>query len=124
MGGPLVLLICETWPLPRLRLKVCITAEPCVGTTISPFEEGLYLVLHAIKKPIATRTSIAPIQVNLVRILRFISCERTDAFPGRPKPGMNAILRREWPSIYVSGMRGKSKPLQQYWNHENGWRVA
>jgi hypothetical protein len=56
-----------------------------------PFEEVENLVLHASKNPIQTTASIATAQVNLVRILRFISYKRTDAFPGRPKPGMYAI---------------------------------
>jgi hypothetical protein len=56
-----------------LRLKVSITAEPWLGTTTKPFEEDVYLVLQAIRKPIATKAKIATIQVNLVRILRFIS---------------------------------------------------
>ncbi len=93
VGGPSLLLICETWPLLRLRLKVCITAEPWLGTTTKPFEEDLYLVLHAIKKPTATKARTATIQVNLVRILRFISCERTDAFPRPPQTGHERYLK-------------------------------
>jgi hypothetical protein len=82
-----------------------------VGTITKPLvdEDDEYLVLHAIRKPIATRAKTAAIQVNLVRILRLISCERADPIARRYNPGRNAILRREFPSIYVSGMRGKSK---------------
>jgi hypothetical protein len=32
--------------------------------------------------PMETKTRIPAIQANLVRILRFISCERASAFPG------------------------------------------
>jgi hypothetical protein len=82
-----------------------------VGTTTKPLveEEDEYLVLHAITNPIANRARTATIQVNLVRILRFISCERAYPLAGSHKPGMNAISGRESPFIYVSGMRGKSK---------------
>ena len=65
--------------------------QSCVATTINPLEEAVYLLLQAIRAPIATRTRVATIQVNLVRILRFISCERAQAFPGRRQPGMNTI---------------------------------
>jgi hypothetical protein len=89
MGGPFTLLICEARPLLRSRLKVSITAPPWVGTITKPLEEDEYLVLQAITTPIETRARTAKIQVNLVRILRFSSCERADAFPGRPEPGLN-----------------------------------
>src|ERR1700733_1135281 len=69
VGGPFTLLICERWPLPRSRLKLCITADPCVGTTTKPLSEEEYLVLQAIRKAIAVRTRIATIQVNRFRIL-------------------------------------------------------
>jgi hypothetical protein len=109
MGGPFTLLICEAAPLLRSRLKVCITCESRLGTTTNPFEEDEYLVLQATTKPIEMRATTATIQVNLVRMLRFISCERSSAVPGRHIPGVDTILRRELPFIYVSGMRGKSK---------------
>src|SRR5258708_6279174 len=73
VGGPAVLLICETWPLLRSRLKVCITAEPWVGTTTNPFEFAVNFLLHAARRPIAITTRTAAIQVNLVRILYLIS---------------------------------------------------
>jgi hypothetical protein len=44
-------------------------------------------------------------------------------FPGRPQPGRNPILRRELPSIYVSGIRGKSKPPPRLKNHGGGWEL-
>ncbi len=64
-----------------------------MGTTIKPLEEDEYLVLQATKKPIATSATIATIQVNLVRILRFLSCERATAFPGRPDTGHEHYLK-------------------------------
>ena len=69
------MLIWEDSPLARLMLKLCITAEPWLGTTTKALEveEEEYFVLHAIKKPIATRARIATIQVSLVHILRFVS---------------------------------------------------
>jgi hypothetical protein len=73
-------------------------------------EEDEYFVLQDIKKPTAATARVATIQVNLVRILRFFSREVADIFPGRHKPGMDVTCRREEPSIYVSGMGGKSKP--------------
>src|SRR5580698_10816765 len=91
-GGPFVLLICETWPFARSRLKVSITGPPSssfacgppawLGTITKPLEEDVYLVLQAIRAPINTRATIATVQASLVRILRFISYERADAFPG------------------------------------------
>jgi hypothetical protein len=41
-----------------------------------------YFVLHATSTPIRIRVANPTSQVNLVRILRFISCERTKALPG------------------------------------------
>ena len=75
------MLICDIEPLLRSRLKVSITAvasgEPWVGTTTKPFEEDEYLLLHAVRKLIATRPRTATIQENLVRILSLISFERS-----------------------------------------------
>jgi hypothetical protein len=92
-------------PLLRLTLKVSITgpsrvpvpeAPPAwLGTTTKPLEEDEYLVLQAITAAIATSARRAIIQVNRVkvnrvRILRFISCERSYAVPGR-QPGGRSI---------------------------------
>src|SRR6202162_5905399 len=90
VGGPFTLLICEVAPFARLRVNVCINAEPWLGTTTKPFEEDEYLVLQAIRKPIATKAKIAAIQVNLVRILRFISIG-TYVASHRPPPGIHPI---------------------------------
>jgi hypothetical protein len=84
------LLICETLPLLRLTLKLCITGpsrfpvedDPAwLGTTTNPLEEDEYLVLQAITTATATSARTANIQVNRVRILRFLSCERSYAVP-------------------------------------------
>jgi hypothetical protein len=62
-----------------------------VETTTNPLLEDEYLVLHATNTPIEIRAAIPKIQVNLVRILRFISCERADALPGSYQPGWNSL---------------------------------
>jgi hypothetical protein len=54
--------------------------------------EDEYFVLHAASKPIEISAATPKIQGNLVRILRFISCERTAGHTdapaaSRPKPG-------------------------------------
>src|SRR5271166_490382 len=82
VGGPFELKICATCPFTRSRLKVSMSALPCVETTTSPLFEDEYFVLHATRTPIEIRTATPSIQVNLVRILRFISCERANALPG------------------------------------------
>jgi hypothetical protein len=46
---------------------------PWVGTITKPFEDDEYLLLHDIRKAIATRVKTAAIKVSRIRILRFIS---------------------------------------------------
>jgi hypothetical protein len=87
VGGPAALLISARWPLPKSRLKVSITALPCVETTTNPLLEEAYFVLQA-TTPVKIRVAIPKIQVNLVRMLPFISCERAAALPGKHKPGL------------------------------------
>jgi hypothetical protein len=53
--------------------------------------EDEYFVLHATRTPIEIRAATPSIQVNLVRILRFISCERANALPGSHPPGGNTL---------------------------------
>jgi hypothetical protein len=79
----------EMLPLLRLRLKVCITGPSTVctppawlGTTTRPFEVAEYLVLQAVRIAIEIRVRTAAIQANLILILCFFSCERSNAVPG------------------------------------------
>jgi hypothetical protein len=72
-------------------LNVSITGLACVETTTNPLLEEEYLVLHATSTATEIRTAIPKSQVNLVRILLFISCRHTAATPGSPKPGRNAL---------------------------------
>jgi len=89
VGCPLVggrVVFCATPPFTRSRLKVSMSGLPCVETTTSPLFEDEYVVLHATRTAIEIRTATPSIQVNLVRILRFISCEHTNALPGSHHP--------------------------------------
>ena len=63
-------------PLPRLKLKVWIAADPWLPTSTSPSEEELYFVPQATSTPIATRATTPSSHANLVDILCLISMFR------------------------------------------------
>jgi hypothetical protein len=71
IGGAVFTL--DTFPLVRLKLKACTTAEPKLGTITKPSDEAEYELLHATSVAIASRTSTASTQAHLLDILRFIS---------------------------------------------------
>jgi len=53
--------------------------------------EDEYFVLHASSNATEIRAAAPKIQVNLVRILRFVSREPADAHPGSHLPGSNTL---------------------------------
>src|SRR4029077_6832341 len=83
------------WPLLRLKLKLCTTPEPRLGTITKPSEEAEKWLPQAISKAIATTSSAPNSPWNRFAILRLIS------IPDSYRPGRFALSFRATRGIWV-----------------------
>src|SRR5450432_538449 len=110
------------WPLPSLKLKVWIAAEPWLPTRTSPSDEESYVVPQATSTPIATRATTPSSHANLVDILCLISMFRRGlrehTTPVARAAGSLLCGKRGKFSTHLSirNAQEEQTPTKTYWN--------